>query len=198
MPTGEENGQNCHLIEWSEGMKLLKGVILGAVLLIVSAGALGLFYVLPQHEVVLITGGEVKRVDHDGVINAENPADGPTRDVYFINTEHPDAKDVMVYRNEDTGWSFPWYFKFDSADIQAKAQGYSRNAEQLALIRYYGWRIKILSVFPNVTDIEATNSREEPFPLFNTVFLSLIALVLIVVAVFIKRRLKRRHQTVVS
>jgi hypothetical protein len=198
MPTGEENGQNCHLIEWSEGMKLLKGVILGAVLLIVSAGALGLFYVLPQHEVVLITGGEVKRVDHDGVINAENPADGPTRDVYFINTEHPDTKDVMVYRNEDTGWSFPWYFKFDSADIQAKAQGYSRNAEQLALIRYYGWRIKILSVFPNVTDIEATNSREEPFPLFNTVFLSIIALVLIVVAVFIKRRLKRRHQTVVS
>ncbi|UVH52757.1 DUF1523 family protein [Pseudomonas sp. CBSPBW29] len=179
-------------------MKLLKGVILGAALLIVSAGALGLFYVLPQHEVVLITGGEVKRVDHDGVINAENPADGPTRDVYFINTEHPDTKDVMVYRNEDTGWSFPWYFKFDSADIQAKAQGYSRNAEQLALIRYYGWRIKILSVFPNVTDIEATNSREEPFPLFNTVFLSLIALVLIVVAVFIKRRLKRRHQTVVS
>jgi len=179
-------------------MKLLKGVILGAVLLIVSAGALGLFYVLPQHEVVLITGGEVKRVDHDGVINAENPADGPTRDVYFINTEHPDSKDVMVYRNEDTGWSFPWYFKFDSADIQAKAQGYSRNAEQLALVRYYGWRIKILSVFPNITDIEATNSRDEPFPWFNTVFFSILALVLIVVAVFVKRRLKPRHQTVVN
>ncbi len=177
-------------------MKLLKSVILGAVLLVVSAGALGLFYILPQHEVVLITGGEVKRVDHDGVINAENPADGPTRDVYFINTEHPDSKDVMVYRNEDTGWSFPWYFKFDSADIQAKAQGYSRNAEQLALVRYYGWRIKILSVFPNITDIEATNSREEPFPWFNTLFLGVIALVVIVAVVLVKRRLKRRHQTV--
>ncbi|KTC10937.1 hypothetical protein AO391_14395 [Pseudomonas marginalis ICMP 9505] len=177
-------------------MKLLKGVILGAVLLVVSAGALGLFYILPQHEVVLITGGEVKRVDQDGVINAENPADGPTRDVYFINTEHPDSKDVMVYRNEDTGWSFPWYFKFDSADIQAKAQGYSRNAEQLALVRYYGWRIKILSVFPNITDIEATNSREEPFPWFNTLFLGVIALVVIVAVVLVKRRLKRRHQTV--
>ncbi|PHN20293.1 DUF1523 family protein [Pseudomonas sp. ICMP 460] len=177
-------------------MKLLKGVILGAVLLVVSAGALGLFYILPQHEVVLITGGEVKRVDQDGVINAENPADGPTRDVYFINTEHPDSKEVMVYRNEDTGWSFPWYFKFDSADIQAKAQGYSRNAEQLALVRYYGWRIKILSVFPNITDIEATNSREEPFPWFNTLFLGVIALVVIVAVVLVKRRLKRRHQTV--
>lgn len=175
-------------------MKLLKGVILGAVLLIVSAGALGLFYVLPQHEVVLITGVEVKRVDHDGVVNAENPADGPTRDVYFINTEHPDSKKVMVYRNEDTGWSFPWYFKFDSADAQAKAQGYSRDAEQLAIIRYYGWRIKIFSVFPNITAIESTNSREEPFPWFNTVFFSVMALVLIFVAVFVKRRLKRRHQ----
>ncbi|WP_425326864.1 DUF1523 family protein [Pseudomonas ficuserectae] len=23
----------------------------------------------------------------------------------------------MFSRNEDIGWSFPWYFKFDSADI---------------------------------------------------------------------------------
>ncbi|KAA0943154.1 MULTISPECIES: DUF1523 family protein [unclassified Pseudomonas] len=179
-------------------MKLLKGVILVAVLLIVSAGALGLFYVLPQHDVVLITGVEVKRVDHDGVINAENPADGPTRDVYFINTEDPDSKKVMVYRNEDTGWSFPWYFKFDSADVQAKAQGYSRDAEQLAIIRYYGWRIKIFSVFPNITAIESTNSRAEPFPWFNTVFFSVMTLVLIFVALFVKRRLKRRHQTLVN
>ena len=70
-------------------MKWLKGVILGVALLAVGAVALGLFYFLPQHDVVLVTGVEVKRVDHDGVINAENPADGPTRDVYFINTEDP-------------------------------------------------------------------------------------------------------------
>lgn len=179
-------------------MKVLKRLVFGALLLIVSVGALGIFYILPQHEVVLITGGEVKRVDHDGIINAENPADGPTRDVYFINTEHPDSKKVMVYRNEDTGWSFPWYFKFDSADIQAKAQGYSRDTKQLALIRYYGGRVKILSIFPNITDIEATNSREEPFPWFNTIFFSAMALVFIVVVVFVKRRLTRRHQPVVN
>ena len=104
----------------------------------------------------------------------------------------------MVYRNEDTGWSVPWYFKFDSADIQAKAQGYSRDAEQLALIRYYGWRIKIFSVFPNVTSIEATTSREEPFPWFNTIFFTVLALVLIVIAVFIKRRVKHRPQMQVN
>ncbi|MGX5218838.1 DUF1523 family protein [Pseudomonas segetis] len=179
-------------------MKWLKGLALGAVILAIAASALGLFYVLPRHEVVLVTGVEVKRVDHDGVINAENPADGPTRDVYFINTEDPDSKKVMVYRNEDTGWSFPWYFKFDSADEQAKAQGYSRDAEQLALIRYYGWRIQILSIFPNITHIEATNSRAQPFPWFNTIFFSLLGLAVLYVVVSLKRRKKRRNQVVAS
>ncbi|WP_417662707.1 DUF1523 family protein [Pseudomonas sp.] len=179
-------------------MKWLKGLVLGALILVVGASALGLFYILPQHDVVLVTGVEVKRVDHDGVINAENPADGPTRDVYFINTENPDSKKVVVYRNEDTGWSFPWYFKFDSADEQAKAQGYSRDTDQLALIRYYGWRIQILSVFPNITHIEATNSRTEPFPWFNTIFFSVLLLLAIVVTISVKRRNKRRNQVVVS
>ncbi len=172
-------------------MKWIKGVVIGAILIVVTGAALGLYYVLPQYDVVSITGVEVKRVDDDGVINAENPADGPTRDVYFINTEHPSTKAVMVYRNEDTGWSFPWYFKFDSADVQAKAQGYSRDSQQLALIRYYGWRIQILSVFPNITDIEATTSREEPFPWFNTIFFSAGTLLILVALILLTRRLKR-------
>ncbi|WP_426160368.1 MULTISPECIES: DUF1523 family protein [Pseudomonas] len=172
-------------------MKWIKGVVIGAILIVVTGAALGLYYVLPQYDVVSITGVEVKRVDDDGVINAENPADGPTRDVYFINTEHPSTKAVTVYRNEDTGWSFPWYFKFDSADVQAKAQGYSRDSQQLALIRYYGWRIQILSVFPNITDIEATTSREEPFPWFNTIFLGAGTLLILVALILVSRRLKR-------
>lgn len=179
-------------------MKWLKGLVLGALILVIAAFALGLYYVLPQHEVVLITGVEVKRVDNDGVINAENPADGPTRDVYFINTEDPDTKKVVVYRNEDTRWSFPWYFKFDSADVQAKAQGYSRDAQQLALIRYYGWRIQILSIFPNITHIEATTRRDQPFPWFNTIFFGVTTLLLVIVGVILRRRLKRRVNGIAS
>jgi len=156
----------------------------------IGMAALGFYYVLPRHDVVMVTGVEVKRMDADGVINAENPADGPTRDVYFINTEDPDSKHVVVYRNEDTGWSFPWYFKFDSADVQAKAQGYSRDSQQLAVIRYYGWRIQILSLFPNVTQIEMTDSRGQPFPIFNAIFFSSLAIMLLVVFIAVKRRIK--------
>lgn len=173
-------------------MKWLKRSVWLLVLVALGIGALSLYYVLPRHDVVMITGVEVKRMDADGVINAENPADGPTRDVYFINTEHPDTKSVVVYRNEDTGWSFPWYFKFDSADIQAKAQGYSRDSQQLALIRYYGWRITILSMFPNVTEIQSTNSRDEPFPVFNMIFFAVLALLVAVVIIVIKRRFRKQ------
>ncbi|GFM69994.1 hypothetical protein PSCICL_09860 [Pseudomonas cichorii] len=131
-------------------------------------------------------------MDADGVINADNVADGPTRDVYFINTEEPDTKKVVVYRNEDTGWSFPWYFKFDSADIQAKAQGYSRDSQQLALIRYYGWRIQLLSMFPNITEIQPTTSRDEPFPIFNAIFFGVLTLLVLVVVIVVKRRFRKQ------
>ena len=172
-------------------MKWLRRSIWLVVFLVLGVGALSLHYLLPRHDVVLVTGVEVKRMDADGVINAENPADGPTRDVYFINTEDPETKKVVVYRNEDTGWSFPWYFKFDSADLQAKAQGYSRDAQQLVLIRHYGWRIQILSMFPNITAVEATSSRDEPFPVFNTVFFTVLILIVLFAALFIRRRVRK-------
>lgn len=131
-----------------------------------------LHFFLPKHEVVVINGVEVKRMDADGVINSQNMADGPTKDIYFINTGEPDNPiDVSVFRNVDTAFGFPWYFKFDSADVQAKAQQLSREENQLALIQYYGWRIRLISTFPNIISVEATNTLEEPFPVFNVIFL---------------------------
>ncbi|MCU1725076.1 DUF1523 family protein [Pseudomonas sp. 5P_5.1_Bac1] len=167
-------------------------------LILVTVAALCFHHYLPRHKVVHITGVEVKRMDADGVINAENPADGPTRDVYFINTVSSDAdREVVVYRNEDTGWGFPWYFKFDSADLQAKAQDYSRDQSQLAVIRYYGWRFQIFSMFPNITDLKATTSRSEPFPVFNTIFFSVLLIVAVTVGLVIRRRLRLKRAPMV-
>ncbi|MCQ4319018.1 DUF1523 family protein [Stutzerimonas stutzeri] len=177
-------------------MKWIKRLTVAVVLGAIAASALGLYYVLPRHDVVYVTGVEVKRVDDDGVINAENPAEGPTRDIYFINTENPDTRKVRVYRNEDTGWGFPWYFKFDSADVQARAQGISRDSEQLALVRYYGWRIQLLSMFPNITEVTTTSTRDEPLPVFNILFFACLSASVIALAVWIRRRLKRRSQSV--
>ena len=79
-----------------------------------------LHYTLPSTSVVQVTRTDVKRMDEG---SDRHPSDGiaiRTRDVRFINTVTRGGS-VRVYRNEDTGWGWPPYFKFDSADFTAKA-----------------------------------------------------------------------------
>ena len=109
-------------------------------------------YAMPSYDETYVTGIEVRRMDKDGVISKANPADGEVRDVYFLFTESEPNK-VMVYRNEDTGWGLPPYFKFGSADIQAKAQAYA-NEKQRVQIKYYGWRINWMNEFRNIVSIK--------------------------------------------
>lgn len=126
---------------------------------IVLGGAVN--YAMPSYEETVVTGMEVRRMDKDGVISKSNPADGEVRDVYFLFTKRPneDKEKVQVYRNEDTGWGLPPYFKFDSADIQAKAQAYS-NEEKVVQIKYYGWRINWLNEFRNIVSIKPLEEGE--------------------------------------
>ena len=112
----------------------------------------GVNYAMPSYDETYVTGMEVRRMDKDGVISKANPADGEVRDVYFLFTESEPNK-VMVYRNEDTGWGLPPYFKFGSADIQAKAQAYA-NEKQRVQIKYYGWRINWMNEFRNIVSIK--------------------------------------------
>ena len=89
--------------------------------LIALVSAIWLDFYLPEHTIATITGVEVKRTDKDGPISQKNPTDGPTTDVYYIYTERPGEK-IRVFRNEDTEWGWPFYFKFNAADVQAKAK----------------------------------------------------------------------------
>lgn len=117
-------------------------------------------YVFPHYDVTRVTGVEVKRVDKDGPITKSNPADSPTRDVYYINTQNDDGK-IMVYRNEDTRWGFPFYFKFGSANLQAEAQALG-NDNKLVQIKYYGWRITMIDEYRNATSIKEITADDTP------------------------------------
>lgn len=121
-------------------------------------------YVLPQHDMVKVTSTEVIRTDFSSfnrLFYAQTDAGGeeqPTRDLRLINTQKQqtmllgfvqrDASKVMVYRNEDTGWIWPPYFKFDSSDLQAEAANLAKGDEWV-VITHYGWRIRWLSIYPN-------------------------------------------------
>jgi hypothetical protein len=127
-----------------------------------------LHYFLPRSVIAEVGAPYVKRLDNDhnqvGQVD-KNP--GSTRDVFFIPTYEPGSEKPFVFRNEDTNWSFPWFFKFDSADSNAKA---GRLTGKIAKIRYYGFRIEFLSIFPNVLTIEAAQIGDSTFPWARTVF----------------------------
>jgi len=125
--------------------KFLKYFFISVIFIFHLCIAAAINYSMPSYDVTKVTGVEVKRVDKDGPITKANPADGPTRDVYFINTQHENGK-VMVYRNEDTRWGFPFYFKFGSANLQALAQAFG-NEEKTVEIKYYGWRPTFFTYF---------------------------------------------------
>ncbi|HMQ41919.1 MAG TPA: DUF1523 family protein [Paracoccus sp. (in: a-proteobacteria)] len=72
------------------------------------------------------------------------------RDIRFIETVRPNGK-VHVYRNEDTGWIWPPYFKYDSSNLQAEATDFRSDANnpQWVSVTSYGWRIPMFSIYPN-------------------------------------------------
>jgi hypothetical protein len=80
---------------------------------------------------------------------------------YRIETVYADTSDTLVFRNADAGF-LPPYFKFDSADLQAKASRISRNCPQTPVkIHGYGMRIQFLDMFPNATSIDAPDNCSE-------------------------------------
>ncbi|MGR3571595.1 DUF1523 family protein [Brevirhabdus sp.] len=139
-------------------MRYVKWGLLGLIAIIVGGF---LHYTLPQVDIVRITDTEVRRVDFGRNSIFWAAADGGAsaqinRDVRFINTKMADGS-TMVYRNEDTGWGWPPYFKLDSSNLQTEAADLRSTAAnpQWVAIRHYGWRNEWLSIYPNATKVWA-------------------------------------------
>ncbi len=159
-------------------------IIFRATLLVV----IGAFfhYTLPQHDIVRVTSTEIIRTDFSGwnrMFYASADAgstEQTTRDLRLINTQKRDtfllgfvpreSESVMVYRNEDTGWIWPPYFKFDSADLQAEAANLARG-DEWAVITHYGWRIRWASIYPNAVAVRTVSGPDVSItPWFNIFF----------------------------
>lgn len=177
--------------------------VLGVVLIV--PGSVSFFhYVLPQHDIAYISGTEIMRQDfstwnHWFYAQADSGnVQGTTRDVRLINTVRErtwlfglirSGEQIMVYRNEDTGWIWPPYFKFDSSDLQAQAQSLvsAPGAPRWVVITHYGWRNRFLTIYPNATSIREipddrpAGERTTPpeyriIPWFNIGFLVFLAI----------------------
>ena len=160
----------------------------------------GLFlhYVMPQQDVARITSTEIIRQDFSTFnrwfyASADvGGVDNATRDLRLINTERKATylfglirgnNETMVYRNEDTGWIYPPYFKFDSSDLQAEAGAAISTVEPYdwVVVTHYGWRIRWLTIYPNAVairpiEVAQGQSPEEyrPFPWANLIIFAVL------------------------
>ncbi|MFX0542152.1 DUF1523 family protein [Roseovarius sp. S4756] len=143
-----------------------------------------LHYTLPQHDIVRITDTYETREDFEYPFFWANPPSTETgaptnRDVFFIQTFLENGK-PMIYRNEDTGWGWPPYFKFDTANLQAEASDLvstrSASVAQWVSITHYGWRNEFLSIYPNAVSVKPVAGPDARIiPWFNIILLTVLA-----------------------
>ena len=154
-------------------------------LLVLIVGSI-LHYTLPQRDIARITGTEIIRQDFSGlnrIFYAQGDsgnAQTESRDLRLINSVLASG-DVMVYRNEDTGFGWPPYFKFDSADLHAEAANLASTADDpgWVAITHYGWRSRLLTTYPNAVAITPVAGPEVSlFPWLNIVILLILAVLL--------------------
>jgi hypothetical protein len=108
-----------------------------------------LHYYLPRKELATITEIGSKRAE--GIpVERDRADEARPLDIYYIFVLDEDGE-PRVFSNVNTAWGFPPYFKFDAADMQAKAA--SLTGKQV-VIRYYGLRVQLLNLFPNITSLQ--------------------------------------------
>ncbi|AXT35184.1 DUF1523 family protein [Phaeobacter sp. LSS9] len=177
-------------------MRYIKWVFILTIWLL--AGAF-LHYTLPQNDVVRVVKTEVRRVDfgENSIFwaqqdTAQESATSVNRDVRFVEAFLPTGRPI-VYRNEDTGWGWPPYFKLDSSNLQAELTDLaSTKADpQWVLLRHYGWRNEFLSIFPNAVAVKPVDGPEySQVNWFNIIFLTMLAAV--IWALYVRWRRFRR------
>ena len=168
-------------------MRRATKVSLIAIPVVVFIVASPLLVYLPSSVKVTISGIEVKRK------GADDPEAGKqVRDVRYILAKDHQTGKALVFRNEDTGWGWPPYFKFDAADLSSAAADLANNKrDAVVLLTYYGVRSPMLDLFPNAVSLEVVEAGYTHVPWFNIVFSLLLCVALIYF--FIRfRRLRRR------
>ena len=159
-----------------------------------------LHYTLPQYDVVRIVNTYEERIelnDWTRIFWSTPDTQSTTisnRDVQFIQAVRPNG-DAVDHRNEDTGWNWPPYFKFDTANLYTEANdaiSNKANPEWVAVL-HYGWRSEFLSAFPNAVAIKpAAGPEDKPLNWVSIVILVLIAALFW--AIYVRWRRFRRNR----
>ncbi|WP_417264162.1 DUF1523 family protein [Celeribacter sp.] len=165
-------------------MRYVKWTLIALIVLIVGGFA---HYTLPQHDIVRIVNTYEERQDISGWTTmfwqeaGNGTANQQSRDVQFIQAVRPNGKSI-VYRNEDTGWGWPPYFKFDTANLYTEANDSisTRANPEWVSVTHYGWRSELLSIFPNAMGIKPVAGPDVTIiPWANIIILTVLFLLIV-------------------
>lgn len=144
-------------------MRTLKWTVIVVFTLMVGVS---LHYILPRSEVVRIVGvtERMETLGWNRFFYAATPSGQSTsdvRDVRLIQTIRPDGSE-LIFRNEDTGWIWPPYLKFDSADMHARGMDMASTSDEpvWVVISFYGVRSAFLSIYPNALRISLADGAD--------------------------------------
>lgn len=174
-------------------MRYVKWIVLCLVALIPIAF---LHYTLPQHDIVRIVGTENRRIDIGEnswfwAANDVGTAASTSRDIFFINAVYPDGS-TMEYRNEDTGWGWPPYFKMDSFSTQTQAKELISSPDKpvWVSVTHYGWRNQLFTIFPNAISMKQVAGPDVTIiPWVNIVLLTvMLGIILLLRAMWMQFR----------
>lgn len=176
------------LVVWLVNRNNRLGRILRLCFWLVVIAVIGSFlhYTLPDRDIVRITNtyNRITTVGENGFFYATPDVgtgeSSTQRDIRFIEAVRPNGK-VIVYRNEDTGWVWPPYFKYDSSNLQAEATDLKSTAQapQWVAVTNYGWRLTWLSIYPNAVKVKPVSGPDVTLvPWVNIVVLLALAVIL--------------------
>ncbi|MFO1138784.1 MAG: DUF1523 family protein [Paracoccus sp. (in: a-proteobacteria)] len=147
-------------------------------------------YALPSRQTVRISDAYNRLTDIGGnAIFYASPDTGTVqnaqgqRDVRFINAVRANGK-PYVYRNEDTGWIWPPYFKYDSSNLQAEATDFKSDVAnpRWVSVTSYGWRISWLSIYPNAISMRPVAGPDvKPFNWPAQIILAVLGAILFLI-----------------
>ena len=156
--------------------------------IVLALTVLGFFhYTLPQRDIVRIVGVRQEPMSlgwENRLFYARADAgmvESDTRTIKLIDAFTADGG-TRVYRNEDTGWGWPPYFKLDSQNVQAIAQDQTSTeaAPKWVAITHYGWRSELITIFPNAVSITPVDGPDVTLiPWVNIIILTVLAIALV-------------------
>lgn len=156
-------------------------------------------YTLPQRDVVRIVNTYEERQELGDwtrmfwSVPDDQSESLINRDVQFIQAVRTNGRPI-VYRNEDTGWSWPPYFKFDTANLYTEANDAvsTQAAPRWYVLKHYGWRNEFLSIFPNAISIRPVDGPDasKGIPWLNIFVLTMFAA--LIYAIWVRWRRFRR------